>query len=54
MAIERCGVWLYDSIIIEQSELGLLGSKVGWLSSLRGSGVTWYWVSVSWPANMAG
>jgi hypothetical protein len=30
------------------------GAWVVWLSSVRGSGVTWYRVSVSWPANMAG
>jgi hypothetical protein len=29
------------------------GAWVVWLYSPRGSGVTWYWVSVSWPANMA-
>jgi hypothetical protein len=30
------------------------GARALWLYSLRDSEVTWYWVSVSWPAYMAG
>jgi hypothetical protein len=31
-----------------------VGAWFVWLYSLCGSGITWYWVSVSRPANMAG